>query len=244
LKKELAPLGFELKVIDREIDALLKAQCIVSEDLSIESLADETLVRIAPAGLVHLDLVGNIDYLGAVAEDTYMPEQLARMVSSRVSDPHRHYTKRAFLANATDLVGYLGEVRQKDIALTGLFLDANPVWELTDLDNAITAVKSDENDVDEAWKAIRKRYSPGAVVFGTVVNLTAVGAFVELEPGLTSLIHHTRFPEAESSGWVPMLGDHIQVKVSNVDNAKKRVRVHFYKFVSDEEFAEANPLAI
>jgi hypothetical protein len=29
-QKELAPLGFELKVIDREIEALLKAQCIVS----------------------------------------------------------------------------------------------------------------------------------------------------------------------------------------------------------------------
>lgn len=244
LKKELAPLGFELKVIDREIEALLKGQCIVSEDLTVESLADETLVRIAPAGMVHLDLVGNIDYLGAVAEDTYMPEHLARKVADRISDSHRHYTKRTFFANASDLVGYLQEVRQKDTALTGLFLDTNPFWELTDLDSAIAAVKSTDGEDSEPWKAMRTRYFSGAIVFGTVVNVTSDGAFVELEPGLTSLLHRTRFPAATSGGWVPMTGDHVQVKVFNVDDAKKRVRVDFHRFVSDEEFAEANPSAI
>lgn len=244
LKKDLAPLGFELKVIDREIEALLKAQCIVSEDLTVESLADETLVRIAPAGMVHLDLVGNIDYLGAVAEDTYMPEHLARRVADRIADPHRHYTKRTFLSNASDLVGYFQEVRQKDSAVTGLFLDANPFWELTDLDNAIAAVKSTDGEDVEPWKAMRKRYFSGALLFGTVVNVTSDGAFVELEPGLTSLLHRTRLPSAISGGWMPMTGDHIQVKVFNVDDAKKRVRVDFQRFVSDEEFAEANPSVI
>lgn len=244
LKKELAPLGFELKIIDREIEALLKAQCIVSEDLTVELLADETLVRIAPAGMVHLDLVGNIDYLGAVAEDTYMPEQLARKVADRIYDSHCHYTKRTFLANASDLVGHLQEVRQKDAALTGLFLETNPLWELTDIDSAIAAVKSTDGEDNEPWKAMRKRYSPGAIVFGIVVNVTSDGAFVELEPGLTSLIHRTRFPVAISGGWVPMTGDHVQVKIYNVDDSKKRVRVDFHKFVSDEEFAAANPSAI
>jgi len=244
LKKEIAPLGFELKVIDREIDALLKAQCIISEDLAVEALADEALVRIAPAGMVHLDLVGNIDYLGAVAEDTYMPEQLARTVADRIYDPHRHYTKRTSLANASDLVGYLQEIRQKDATLTGLFLDTNPLWELTELDSAIAAVKSNENEDDEPWKVVRQRYSPGTFVFGTVVNVTSDGAFVELEPGLTTLLHRSQFPPTESGGWVPMTGDHIQVKIFNVDDAKKRLRVNFHKFVTDEEFAEANPSTI
>lgn len=241
LKNELAPLGFELKVIDREIEALLKAQCIVSEDLAVEALADETLVRIAPAGIVHLDLVGNIDYLGAVAEDTYMPEHLARATADRIHDPHRHYTRKTFLANASDLVGYLQDVRQKDAGLTGLFLDTNPYWELTDIDSAIAAVKSDESEDSEPWKAIRKRYSSGALVFGTVVNVTSIGAFVELEPGLTSLLHRAQFPPVITGGWIPMTGDHVQVKVFNVDDVKKRVRVDFHRFVSDEEFAEVSP---
>jgi|APEBP8051072266_1049373.scaffolds.fasta_scaffold04441_1 Ribosomal protein S1 len=241
LKKQLAPLGFELKVIDREIEALLKAHCLISEDFAVDAVADETLVRIAPAGIVHLDLVGNIDYLGAVAEDTYMPEHLARKVAERISDPQRHYTRRTFLANASDLVDYLHDVRQKGAALTGLFLDTNPFWELTDIDSAIAAVKSEESRDAEPWKAIRQRYARGAIVFGTVVNVTSVGAFVELEPGLTSLLHRAQFPPTNTGGWVPMTGDHIQVKVFNLDEARKRVRVNFHRFVSDEEFAEAKP---
>lgn len=244
LKEEIAPLGFELKVIDREIDVLLKAQCIISEDLALEALADETLVRIAPAGMVHLDLLGNLDYLGAVSEDTYMPEPLARKIADRISDPHRHYTKRTSVANASDLVDYLQEVRQNDAALTGLFLEANPFWGLTDLDSAVAAIKSNENDDDEPWKSIKRRYAPGAFVFGTVVNVTSVGAFVELEPGLTTLLHRSRFPQACTGGWIPMTGDHLQVKIFNVDDVKKRVRVDFHRFASEEEFVEANPSAV
>lgn len=244
LKKELGPLGFELKVIDREIESLLKAQCIISEDLTVESLADETLVRIAPAGIVHLDLVGNIDYLGAIAEDTYFPDHLARNVAGRISDPHRHYTKRTFVANAADLVAYLQEVREKEAAQTTLFLDTDPFWELTDIDTAISAVKSPDDEDSEQWQSIRARYHRDSIVLGTVVNVTSDGAFVELEPGLTSLLHRTQFPEITSGGWIPMTGDHVQVKIFNVDNIKKRVRIDFLGFVSDEEFAEANPSAI
>ncbi len=39
------------------------------------------------------------------------------------------------------------------------------------------------------WDGVEERYPPGAVVEGTVRNLTSYGAFIELEDGLDGLLH-------------------------------------------------------
>lgn len=242
LKSAIAPMGFELKVLDREIEALLKAQCIVSEDLKTDAPADEVLIKIASAGMVHLDLVGNIDYLGAVAEDTYFPEDVAKIISNRIFDTRYHYTRKTSLDNAADLVGYLQSIYSSDTAMVGKFLETSSFAELCDISVAANAVKPLVGDVDSSWLQIREKYKVGNLVVGTVLNVTAIGAFVELEPGLVSLVHSSQLPTPESGGWVPMAGDHMQLKIFAIDDAKKRVKINFSRFLTDEEFSELAPV--
>jgi small subunit ribosomal protein S1 len=39
------------------------------------------------------------------------------------------------------------------------------------------------------WEAIEKKYPPGTIVKGKIVNLVSYGAFLEIEPGIEGLIH-------------------------------------------------------
>ncbi|WP_318826206.1 hypothetical protein [Burkholderia thailandensis] len=71
VKQELMSYGLSPDMLDREFNYLLSSRCILAEHLRIDSVTDDDLVRIGPAGFVHLDLVGNVSYLAAVAEDTF-----------------------------------------------------------------------------------------------------------------------------------------------------------------------------
>ena len=70
LISELALYGLDPKAMQREIEHLAKARCIVTEDFRTDGISEEDLVRLAPAGFVHLELLGNANYWGAIAEDT------------------------------------------------------------------------------------------------------------------------------------------------------------------------------
>jgi len=101
LKEAMVLYGFEISIINREIEALLKSQCIVSEDFRLEQLEDETLIKIAPAGVVHLDMLSNIDYLGALAEDTYFTnKEVATEIAERISSSETHYQRKTALQNS------------------------------------------------------------------------------------------------------------------------------------------------
>mgnify|MGYP000626779036 CR=1 FL=1 len=57
VKDSLVGYGLSSDIIDREINYLLRAHCIIAEHLKIDECSDEDLIRIGPAGIVHLDLI-------------------------------------------------------------------------------------------------------------------------------------------------------------------------------------------
>ena len=65
---------------------------------------------------------------------------------------------------------------------------------------------------NDPWESIAQRLQMGDVFSGVVTNVEEYGAFVEIEPGLTGLLHYKQFPR-----WVtkrpPELfwpGDHVR----------------------------------
>ncbi|WP_204323239.1 hypothetical protein, partial [Streptococcus pneumoniae] len=64
-------------VIRREVEYLAKAKCIVTEDFRTEKIGEDDLLRLGPSGFVHLELVGNAYYWGAIAEDTWFDSDLS-----------------------------------------------------------------------------------------------------------------------------------------------------------------------
>jgi small subunit ribosomal protein S1 len=78
----------------------------------------------------------------------------------------------------------------------------------------------------DPWETVRERFAPGTHVRGIVRRLEQFGAFVELAPGLDGLVHVSRMVldrRISHPRQVVTIGDEIEVTVTEVDPAKRRI---------------------
>ncbi len=97
-------------------------------------------------------------------------------------------------------------------------LDINPVERRISL--SLKQVSSDP------WSTLATRYAEGAVVHGTVRNLTGFGAFVEIEEGVDGLIHLSDLSwnrRVKHPSEVLKKGQTVDVVVLKVDAANRRL---------------------
>jgi len=121
---ELSLYGLEPPIIRRDIEYLTKAQCVVTEDFRDEDLTDDDLIRLAPAGFVHLDLLTSVTYLAAIAEDTwFFDEAPARRIADRIQNLQNQYQADIAVTNARDAVSFFLEQRTKAIASIDAIMD-------------------------------------------------------------------------------------------------------------------------
>ena len=79
---------------------------------------------------------------------------------------------------------------------------------------------------ENPWEKITEKYPVGAIVEGSVVNLTDYGVFVELEPGVEGLVHISEMywsREIKHPTKVLKLGEKIKVMVLEINQTAKRV---------------------
>ncbi|SFN45012.1 Type I restriction enzyme R protein N terminus (HSDR_N) [Nitrosospira briensis] len=191
IKRMAVPFGIVEEVLTREITYLLIGHCIVSETYKTENLDDCELIRLASAGMVHLDLLTNIDYLAAIAEDTYFDnEATARKIADTLRKSDRQLKRKDVLYNASILVEFLLRERERRNNLVGI-ISANIGFEsLTDLTDSERALKeSRELVLGPQWEKVGSKYQVGSSHKGIIVNPhVSHGLFVELEAGITGLI--------------------------------------------------------
>lgn len=229
LKQGLIPLGVEEKAIDRELEILLKAQCIISEDLKIDALNDEVLIKLGPAGHVHLDMLASVDYLAATAEDTWFTdEDVARRVAERIKQLDQQYEPETALGNARELTQYLSKFRSVQKAAPETFLQPNLYETYADLTPAIGIVEKREKSViAQPWREAEKKYRAGGEFFGVIVNRVQYGVFVELEPGVVGLAHKSHLPRDFETNDAFLPGEMILIQVLNLDAIKGRIDMHY-----------------
>lgn len=77
----------------------------------------------------------------------------------------------------------------------------------------------------DPWEGIRKRFSEGSVVRGTVEKVAPFGAFVSLEPGLTGLLPagSLNLPRGSSLARMFPPGKEVTVQILSVDARRKRI---------------------
>src|SRR5690606_5113135 len=78
----------------------------------------------------------------------------------------------------------------------------------------------------DPWGDIGTKFPIGKKITGTVTNITDYGAFVELEPGIEGLIHvseMSRTKKNEDPGKIPATTQQVDVRVLEVDPAKRRI---------------------
>lgn len=225
LFSELNLCGIEPEVVRRDVEELAQAHCIMTEDFRVQDISDEDLIRIAPAGFVHLDLLDNAYYWGAVAEDTWFDkEEIARTVADRIRDISEHYKATTTLLNAQILVEYLVTKRNIELRAQQTVVETSTFAQLTDLSLAQKAVeKLKKVLVSGPWVDVPERYPIGSIVFGLIVNAVPYGLFVELEPGVTGLLHISKLPKHFKSLNDFAVGEQLKVEITGIDQIQRRI---------------------
>jgi len=92
----------------------------------------------------------------------------------------------------------------------------------------------------DPWSNIEQKYKSGIRVTGRIRNLTAFGAFVEIEEGIDGLVHISDMSwtkRIQHPSEVMKKGDKIEVMVMNVDRENRRISLG-YKQVKGDPWPE------
>jgi len=88
----------------------------------------------------------------------------------------------------------------------------------------------------DPWTTIEDKYPVGTTVSGKVRNLTAFGAFVELEEGIDGLVHISDMSwtkRVQHPSEMMKKGDKIDVKILKVDHENRRISLGFKQLEDD-----------
>lgn len=85
------------------------------------------------------------------------------------------------------------------------------------------------------WNSVRLRYKIGDQLNVSVVNITGIGAFVELEPGLIGLIHKKQlsFGLVKNPNDFVSLGQTLDAEIIDIDYNKQRISLSILPFLID-----------
>ena len=229
LISDLAPYGVSDQNVRRELEYLAKAQCVVSEDFRVDALTGDDLVRLAPAGFVHLEMIGNVHYLAAVAEDTWFDSQdVGQRVAERIGRLETQYHAGTAIQNARDLTNFLQRMRTTEAVAAKLILEHSAFEQLTDLSQADDGIARLERSLTTGpWSDVSARYKPGTITSGTIVNVKEFGIFVEVEPGVTGLIHQSKLPSSFLSMEECEFGEKVDVEILAVDAVRRRMEMNY-----------------
>lgn len=225
MRTELARFGVEQTVFFRELENLARGFCVLSEDFRTTNLTDDDLIALAPAGRVHLQISADTYYLAAVAEDTWFTDQAsAEAIAERIKVSSQHYSARTTLRNARACYIELSRARQLEAnAYSAVFHD-NRFNDLTDLAKADSIIGAFERSlISGPWVGADHRYPSGSVHTGRVVNHTKYGVFVDVEDGVTGLIHSSQIEGDHLTSSLYMIGTNVQVKVLDIDHLARRM---------------------
>src|SRR4029078_2417199 len=95
---------------------------------------------------------------------------------------------------------------------------------------------------EDPWQRVLNEYKEGDVVEGTVTKIVAFGAFVQILPGVEGLVHISELAQhhVESPAEVVRPGDHLKVKILEVDDSRRRLSLSV-KRVEGQELPRHEP---
>ncbi len=226
---ELGIYGLEAALVRREVEYLAKSHCVITEDFRLDNLTDDILIRLAPAGFVHLEILSNVNYLAAVAEDTWFDvETPAKRIAQRITDIDKQYTLEIAIANARDVLYFLTNTKNEQAASINAIIDNSTFEQLTDLGDIAASIDAFEQSlVSPQWTAVSKRFPPQIKVHGTVMNVLDFGVFVEVEVGISGLIPARRLPIGFRRMDQFSPGERIVVEVVSVQAFQRRMDLKY-----------------
>jgi hypothetical protein len=229
---EVSVVGFEAERVFQEIEALASAHCITTEDFRVDNLTEATLVKLAPAGMVHLDLLSDVNYWAAVAEDIYFSNKsTATVIADRMSDAKYHYALGTAWMNASDTLDFVESV-QKLATGNSAFLERNSFNALTDLSSARAGVEASAATLGlGGWVTAAKKYLPGQELTVSIARMLPFGFFVDIEPTVSGMLHKTKLPRGVWESVSMKEGTRVRIRVVSVETAARKVHIEWIGFV-------------
>lgn len=171
LFKDIQALGHKKEVIKREVVYLIKRGLIYCDNV-IEAIEEGDLVKIAPSGSIHLQMLNNVAYIAACAEDTlFKNAEIMSRISKRLKNIDYH-SKYMLLLNAKDLVEYLQAYRKEYVLSIDILIPDDKrlsVYNMSDCQNAITRWIQNDSDLREMDRAL-SICSIGSIVSAKVLS--------------------------------------------------------------------------
>lgn len=170
--KELQTIGHDSKVVMRELQYLSRRGLVVSESKS-DVIEPDDLVKITITGLLHLDLLADMNYLAACAEDIhYKNIEIMMRISHRLSDGS-YLTKLSVILTVEDMITYLSQYRKEFSSNPSAYLNGEEhmnLYEPNQIRNLISEWISRDSSLKEKYDALKK-YTIGLRKHCTVVGI-------------------------------------------------------------------------
>lgn len=171
LVHEMELIGHSKRVIDREINYLIKKGLILIET-QLNSLSENDLLQITIPGMLHLTMLDNVPYLAACAEDVnYKITSVVTDISNRLATTH-YLSKIAILLNARDLITYLESYRDEYLASPQIYVADGrygTIFDLKKCRNAIEKWIREDTDISK-YLELFSLYPKGKSVCAKIVH--------------------------------------------------------------------------
>lgn len=227
IRKVLSGFGVEDSIFDRELEALVRGFCVITEDFSVEELSDSDLVALAPAGLVHNQMMSDVHYLAAIAEDSwFFNKDIAEGIAARIRDEDTQYSQLTSLYNASDLLEVISVARDRERAAIEAFRSTDLFDDLTDLTKCWNGIDAFERaTIPPPWQGARKQYPVGSTHSAVIKAIKDFGIFVQMELNLDALMPASRLPQDYELNPEFAEGEKVFVCVISIDPFQKRMAV-------------------
>jgi hypothetical protein len=148
---DLAAVGHDRLRVKLELAYLAREGCVLPEHLRPDKIDDSDLVKVSAAGVVHLQLLANPEYLAACAEDTWIADfGLCKRIADRIGAGFDSQFSRATTTrNAADFVSYLKASSTTTLCAPEAFLEEGATSELKILREAEAGVAAAELSLPE-----------------------------------------------------------------------------------------------
>ncbi len=169
--RDMQLIGHEESIIQREINRLFKKGLIFSEAV-VDSISKDDLIKITITGKLHMNMLNNVIYLAACAENVLFKNTGVMIQISRRLSYSSYLSKLAMTLTANELVEYLDEYRTDYYSHSDVYLEEaeeKHVYDLGECKNAISKWLDTDSGLKAEFEKIQQ-YKVGTQVMGTVVK--------------------------------------------------------------------------
>jgi predicted RNA-binding protein with RPS1 domain len=193
-----------------------------------------------------LEILANVNYLAAVAEDTWFyTEDAAQRVANRIKSLEQQYALDVIIANARDVLSFLSDQRTLRMSSVKAIIEHALFEELTDLSDIKESVNAFERSLTSPpWASVKLRFPENAKVTGAVVNSRDFGVFVELEPGITGLVHSSHLPSGFRKMDQFLPGEGLIVEILSINGITRRIGMAYVGPAVNEKLTDAQQLTL